>query len=430
MRALRAASLVLLVSLRPGVAQSGREYGGFFETSFQGYARTPRPADAHAVGAGRFEIWSRGTLGTRVSWRGALDLRLDTHGDVNRHRWFDLSERGLLQPAGTVRELYTDLKLGKLDLRIGKQQIRWGRADGFNPTDNLVPYDYLNTFSDERIAVPAAKADYYYRGARFEAVWLPLFTPSRLPRLGQRWFPVLPPTTASPDPTAPPLTLDYADGATVFPARTPGNGQWALRWNQLVPRAEFSVSYFDGFDDLPFFTATPSPIAGRPDTLRFLLDRSYYRVQVAGADFASSVGPFGVRAEAAFFNQNDPGNHDHLLFVAGVDRTWGDWFVILQYADQTVAGTLADTALFPDLGLRSTLLMRVERTLGPASTFEVKSAVRLRDGDFLLQPLYSRALANDWRLKIGTTLFAGPREGYLGQFRDNGYLNVQLTYTF
>ena len=59
--------------------------------------------------------------------------------------------------------------------------MRWGRADGFNPTDNLLPYDYLDTFSEERIAVPALKADAYWQDSRFELAWIPV-----LPRRGSR----------------------------------------------------------------------------------------------------------------------------------------------------------------------------------------------------------------------------------------------------
>jgi hypothetical protein len=160
------------------------------------------------------------------------------------------------------------------------------------------------------------------------------------------------------------------------------------------------------------------------------LGREYYRVRVAGADFASHLGPFGIRGEAAYFDQTDPANRDHLLFVVGLDRSWGDWFAIVQYAGQRVSGNLAGTALFPDLGLGSAMLYRIERTLGPSRSIEVKGAVRLRDGDFYLQPLYNVALANNWRLKIGATLFGGPRDAYLGQFRDNGHLTMQLRYTF
>jgi len=102
----------------------------------------------------------------------------------------------------------------------------------------------------------------------------------------------------------------------------------------------------------------------------------------------------------------------------------------VQYAGQKASGKIQGPAVFPDLGLRSTMIYRVERTLGPSRSLEVKGALRLRDGDFLVQPLYNVALSNQWRLKLGCTIFAGAQDTYLGQFRDNSRLNLQLIYTF
>lgn len=415
-------------------AQKPFEAGGFLDTSSVVYARTPNPSDAYAAGATHFQLWSHAKLSDRISWRGQVDFRLDTHLDVDRHRWLDLSERGLRRPAGEISEFYFDLKLGRVDLRAGKQQIRWGRADGYNPTDNLLPYDYLDTFNDERLAVPALKADAYLGKAQLEAAWAPFYTPTRLPLFGQRWFPRLPTTqTVSLAPQEPPteVELSYRDAGGALPARTFGNGQWGIRWNQLLPRAEFSFSYFDGFDDIAFFRPSIMPVLLAPQP-QFLvsLNREYFRVRVAGADFASELGPFGIRGEMAYFDQTDPTNLDRLLFVVGLDRSWGDWFAIVQYMGQKVSGSAQNEPVFPDLGLRSTMLWRVERTLSPSRSLEVKGALRLRDGDFFIQPMYSVALANKWRLKIGATIFGGPEDGYLGQFRDNSHLIVQLRYTF
>ena len=414
--------------------QSRLGYGGYLEASAQVYPRTPNPADAHAVGEGRFQLWSRVKLSDHISWRGRVDFRLDTHLDVDRHEWTDLLQGGLRRPAGALTECYLDMSLGRLDLRAGTQEIRWGRADGFNPTDNLIPYDYLDTFDAERLAVPALKGDFYVGGTRFEAAWVPFYAPSRLPLLGQRWFPSLPATIQAPpgpgmDPTT--IELTYQDSGGPLPARTFDNGQWGVRWNQLVPHAEFSFSYFDGFDDIAFFRPSPLPLSPPPHPRVLVsLGREYYRVRVAGADFASQLGPFGLRGEVAYFDQTDPANLDHLLYVVGLDRSWGDWFAIIQYAGQNVSGTVPDTAIFPDLALRSTILCRVERTLGPSRSIEVKGALRLRDGDFFVQPLYNVALANKWRLKIGATIFGGPGDEYFGQFRENGHLMMELRYTF
>lgn len=431
-----AGTLLVLLIWPPGAfAQKTWEYGGFLEQTVQVYPRRPNPSDTHALATGHLQLWIRGSINDRLSWRASWDLRLDTHHDVDRDRWFDLNQRRFHQPAGSLRELYLDVKLGHLDLRLGKQEIRWGRADSFNPTDNMIPYDYLNIFSEQRIPMPAVKADAYIGRARLEAAWVPFFTPTRLPLLTQRWFPRLPASTKAPlGPMGEAMDVDlsYRDGSMVFPARTFRNGQWGLRWNQLVPRGEFSLSYFDGFDDIAFFrpsTVILPVVEPRPRIL-VTFKREYYRVKVVGADFASEMGPFGIRGEMAYFDQTDPNNHDRLVFVVGLDRTWGDWFTIIQYTDQTVAGGSPGSAVFPDLGLRSTILYRIEWTMGSSQSFEIKGALRVRDGDFLVQPLYNIALSDTWRLKIGVTLFAGPRTSYLGQYRDSGHLNVQLRYTF
>jgi hypothetical protein len=132
----------------------------------------------------------------------------------------------------------------------------------------------------------------------------------------------------------------------------------------------------------------------------------------------------------AYFDHTDPANRDHLLFIAGLDRSWGDWFLIVQYTGQKVSGKLENSTVFPDLGLRSTALFRLERNLGPSRSAEIKGAVRLRDGDLLLQPIYTVALTNRWRVKLGATVFAGPADGFLGQYRESSHLNLELRYTF
>ena len=425
--------VTLLCGVEIARAQKAWEYGGFLEQGGRIYYRRPNPSDTHAQAGARFQFWTKAAISNRLSWRGTWDFRLDTHHDVDRHRWLDVAQRGLRKPAGSLSEFYFDLRLNHLDLRLGKQTIRWGRADGFNPTDNLLPYDYVDTFSDERIAVPALKADAYWQNSRFELTYIPVFTPTRLPLLNQRWFPRLPGSGAfSLTPDAPPVEVDlaYRDGEREFPPSTWGSGQWGVRWNQLVPGAEFSLSYFDGFDDLAFFqpVAAFSPLP-RPNLL-VTLNREYYRVRVVGADLASELGPFGMRGELAYFDQTDPSNRDHLLFVIGLDRSWGDWFAIVQYAGQYLPGSSVPAAVFPDLGLRSTMLIRVERNLGPSRSLELQGAIRLLDGDFMVQPIYNIALSNRWRLKLGARFLAGPASGFLGQYRDSSSLDLQLRYTY
>ncbi|MBF0445737.1 MAG: hypothetical protein HQL68_09105, partial [Magnetococcales bacterium] len=63
-----------------------------------------------------------------------------------------------------LRELYVDTKAGSLDLRIGKQQVVWGTADGIKLLDIINPTDWRefvqNTTEDARIPVWMIKAEH------------------------------------------------------------------------------------------------------------------------------------------------------------------------------------------------------------------------------------------------------------------------------
>ena len=64
-----------------------------------------------------------------------------------------------------LREAYLDLYLNNFDIRFGRQQIIWGKADGAFITDIVSPKDLseflLPDFEEIRMGVNAIKIDYY-----------------------------------------------------------------------------------------------------------------------------------------------------------------------------------------------------------------------------------------------------------------------------
>jgi len=74
-----------------------------------------------------------------------------------------------------LRELYVDTTLGDWDLRIGKQQVVWGTADGAKLLDIINPTDYRemaqNTMAESRIPVWMATAEKYLEnGANVQVI--------------------------------------------------------------------------------------------------------------------------------------------------------------------------------------------------------------------------------------------------------------------
>jgi hypothetical protein len=80
-----------------------------------------------------------------------------------------------------IRELYMEFTTNNIDLRIGKQQIIWGQADGVFITDIVSPKNLseflLRDFDEIRIGVTAIKANIYTANDYdIELVYIPTFT--------------------------------------------------------------------------------------------------------------------------------------------------------------------------------------------------------------------------------------------------------------
>jgi hypothetical protein len=183
---------------------------GFAEGRLFFYPQTTAADTAQAVGEAllRYEPTVRPTSWLRIA--GGFDARFDTHDQVERTWQLDWSDQGVQRPALSVRRLSAAVNRGPLSLEVGKQFIRWGKADVLNPTDRFAPRDYLTVVDNDFLGVTGARAIYESESETVDLVWVPRFTPSRTPLLKQRWT-VLPPLLAE--------HFFIADHGAVFPKR-------------------------------------------------------------------------------------------------------------------------------------------------------------------------------------------------------------------
>jgi hypothetical protein len=136
-----------------------------------------------------------------------------------------------------LREAYVNAYLGPFDLRLGKQIIVWGRADALNPTNNLTPVDFRirSPLEDDiRLGNVGARAFLRFPMGRLEGVWMPNYLPTELPPVG------LPPLVAF--------------GAPRFPSPEIRNGLIAGRAHLELAAFDMSVSYLNGYAQLPGLT--------------------------------------------------------------------------------------------------------------------------------------------------------------------------------
>ena len=234
----------------------------------------------------------------------------------------------------TLLEGYATYHLGQADLRIGKQIVAWGRADGINPTDNLTPHDFVVLLpfeEDQRFGTAGLKLDSYLTADHTLTLFMtPFFEPSKIP-LGDT-------------------------GGMVFtedrPAPSLSNTEAGLKLNKTGESLDWSVSYFHGFDLLPDARVAGVVPAG------MVLELRHTMIDVFGADMACNFGKYGFRAEGAYFLTADRNGEDpviknpFLFYVLGVDRTFMDNLnVNLQFVGRWVQN-YNDPGNIPDPVLR------------------------------------------------------------------------------
>ena len=184
-----------------------------------------------------------------IQFAGGLDARANTHDQVDDRWRLDFSDRTAERPRLSVRRMTATITRGGFTLDLGKQFIRWGKADIINPTDRFAPRDFLNVVDTEFLAVTGARAAVQAANETFEVVWVPRFTPSRIPLLDQRWTAV-PPAAA---------TIPLVDAGAALPDRS----QTGVRWSHAGTGFESSLSFFDGFNYLPDVGVSPRPLRFR-----------------------------------------------------------------------------------------------------------------------------------------------------------------------
>jgi hypothetical protein len=344
---------------------------------------------------------------------GGVDVRAGTHDQVSAGWQPDISDRGERRPHLSIRRLTATLTRDRFTLDVGKQFIRWGKADIINPTDRFAPRDFLNVVDSEFLAVTGARAAVTTGAETFEGVWIPRFTPSRIPLLDERWT-VVPPETAGF------RILDAGDGAEL-----PRGSQTGLRWSHTGAAFESSVSFYDGFNNLPNIDPR---LIGQPPAIE--VTRVYPAIRSYGGDAAVPLRWLTIKGEASYFTSSTPGTDEYVLYVVQLERQTGEWLLVGGYAGEVVTNQRASLTFAPDRGLTRSVVGRASYTIDPARSVVFESAVRQNGAGAYAKVEYSQARGAHWRTTVTGTLIRGDPGDFLGQYRRNSHAVLALRYSF
>jgi hypothetical protein len=384
---------------------------GYIETGGILYPQTaPANDSAHAVGSALLRWDPSYKLTPWLTLTGSFAAAIDTHHQVQRSWNLSVDGRTLQEPAFALRRFEAVMHKGNFTLDLGRQFIRWGKADILNPTDRFAPKDYLaSVVNSDFLGVIAARATYESGGDTYDFVWQPWFTPARTPLLNQRWA-VPPPQAAG---------IGIVDRG----ARYPGGSQFGFRWNHISRGYEYSLSYFDGRQYLPSFDAQlQSPVA-------LEVTRYYPRLRLYGADAAVPLHWFTVKGEAAYFSSPAPGNDEYALYVIQLERIVREWSFAGGYAGEAVTNTSGNPLQFsPERGMARSFVGRAALTIDVSRSMAVETAVR--GGGSFVRFEYSQLYGQHWRTTWGAAWIRGGPTDFLGQYRRNSYASVTVRYSF
>ncbi len=404
--------LALLLTAATCSAQTYTQRG-FLEGRGTVYPQRAPNDGARAIGETLFRYEGFWAPAAELQVAGGADFRLDTHHQVERDFKLSWQDRETQRPFGEIRRLSATYHRGPLNLEVGKQFIRWGKADIVTPTDRFAPRDFLAVVDNDFLAITAARLSFEKGSNTLETVWSPRLTPSRIPLANQRWV-ALPEMPAG---------VTIHDAGAAFP----GGPQAGARWNHTGP-VEYEISFYQGFNHLPSFEAIPRfTSAGiQVDARRF-----YPKMTMAGGDLAVPAPWVTIKAEAAYFSSSDVRADDYMQYVIQLERQSGEWFFVGGYAGERITNRGTRAADFaPDRGLTKTFLGRAGYTIDTNRSLAFEAAARENGDGLWIKIEYSQAFGQHWRATVGATLIRGEAADFLGQYRRNSHLIWVMRYHF
>jgi len=258
-------------------------------------------------------------------------ISLVSHWQIDSSPAFSQDRSDQWSDSTRVRNLenYIAWNPEKFRLGFGYQIYAWGVADGRNPTDNLNPRDYttMEGTKPHKIPVLSASLNWYpTEEISLETVFEPSAANSIFPidyqeELGSFGF-----------------TNVVYDDLDNKPSNFIAGGKLNYR-SQAV---DLSISYLYDFD------AMYTPVignAGSPAATDISLERK--RIHRLGADAKTTVGKFGLWAEACYSLTGNTDASDYserlsrLDYTLGFDFNYGpqdDYYVNFQYTGTVIPG--------------------------------------------------------------------------------------------
>ncbi len=370
-------------------------------------------------------------LSSRTRLRAELEQRYDR---AKAFVSFNASYNALEEKKQSIelREAYLDYRANHWSLRLGRQFVLWGSADGVRITDLISSMDMreflAQDYDDIRTPVNALRFNIFNDKLNLETVLVPKFEAFRFALnpesawflfRGQEAF------------TKQGANFSYFDKQikTKF-----SNVEVGTRLKASLSGLDCSLSALYTWNKMPIFSFGQFP------NKTMFVQANYYRMGVIGADFSKPLGEFVLRGEGAYkFDKafqtydkakQEPKRLNSLHYLVGLD--WyapNDWFVSAQFSSERIFNYKAN-------------LLQEERLI--LATLNVSKQLldnTLKVSNFLYfdlnnSSLFNRlsldyALTDQIHLFLGADYFGeGNGKGMFAPFKENSEVWFKARYSF
>jgi hypothetical protein len=222
--------------------------------------------------------------------------------------------------------------IDKLDAKIGRQIVVWGKSDTIRVTDVLNPLDRrepgMVDIEHLRLPVGMIRLDHYWGEWNLSALLIPEVRFSKRPAFGSDFSPS---ASALPPEDEPATTLE--------------NMQYGAALNGILGKWDIAFYMADVFDDRWHTTSDPGPPAQV---------RRHNRVRMVGTGASMAAGNWLLKGEAAYFDHlrysaKPDQNKSRYDLLAGVEyRGFTDTAISLEAANRHIIGFNGGMSVPPD----------------------------------------------------------------------------------
>jgi len=373
-----------------------------------------------------------------------------------------------------IDEGYLRAYFGKFDVEAGLRKLTWGKADSMGPLDVINPLDTSQIYTEMadntslmgvKIARPLVHASFRFgQFSKIEGVFIPYFEGHYIPSEG-RWAPAEMEMLKNPKiPTSIPVDINITD--TEPDTTTINYAQGGLRFTTTIGSSDIGMQYYYGRMHQPAAKISLTNLIMNPpfsaDVNVSYLYNPYHQI---GLDYAQVLLGLNVRAEVAANITEDLKGDDGSVYNPSIAWSFGfdrNLFLginlNLQVNEsirlmQNKLGKSINKLDMNDIDISTIMtsgsynfdnidieggkpLTSTRLTAALSKKFlrdelELRTAVvwGIEDMDCLIMPalIWTK---DALRTALSGGIFAGNKEGQLGQYADNNFVKVSLTYSF